>query len=77
MYIVSFNSYVHYSSIKIIFIIIFSNISYLTQTFIAIKTAIDNVINDTRRYKLIILYIKQGIIDLNTFMQKINVYQLI
>lgn len=45
--------------------------------FIIIEIAIDNIIGDTRKYKLIILYIEQMIINLNVFIKRIISYQLI
>lgn len=77
MYIVSFNFCVRYSSMKIIFIIIFTNIGCITQMLIVIGITIDNIISNTKRYKLIILYIEQAIIDLHVLIQKIVDYQLI
>lgn len=38
--------------------------------FLVIKITIDNVISKIKRYKLIILCIKQAIIDLNVFIYK-------
>lgn len=74
--VIFFNSYICYSSIKIIFMIIFINFGYITQIFIVIRIAIDNFISNIKKYKLIILYIEQVMINLNIIIQKIINYQL-
>lgn len=59
---------------KIIFMMIFTNISYIIQMFIVIGIAIDNIIINIKRYKLNILGIKYVIIDLDIFIQRIVSY---
>lgn len=49
--------YISYSNIKIVFILIFTNINCITQIFIVIRIAINNIIKNIKRYKPIILYI--------------------
>lgn len=55
---VFFDFCIHNNSIKIIFIIIFINISYITQIFIVIRITIEDIISNTRKYKLNISYIQ-------------------
>lgn len=54
---ICFKFYICYSSIKIIFKIILTNIYYIIQIFIVVKIAIDNDISNIRKYKFIISYI--------------------
>lgn len=76
MYMGFCNPSICYNSMKIIFLIIFTKIKYITQTFIVIGFIIDNIISDIRKYKLIILCIEQVMIDLNILIQRILCYQL-
>lgn len=49
-----------------IFMIIFTNIGYITQIFIAINIVIDIVISSIKRYKPLISCIRQAMINFNT-----------
>lgn len=51
--------------------IIFTNNGYITQIFIMIRIAINNVISDTKKYQLIISCIEQVMINLNVFIKEL------